>query len=158
MGMQFEIVKQGEVYMISQGAGGGYGDPLERDPETVIRDVREGLVSDWVAQEIYRVVYDPRTRSVDAEATERARAEERQRRIQRGKPYDDFVREWVQPEPPENVPYYGSWDNRDLLYLGNRSEKAARGATQSVMMPDPREVRIAELEQRLRAAGIDLQE
>ncbi len=68
------------------------------------------------------------------------------------------VREWVQPEPPENVPYYGSWDNRDLLYLGNRSEKAARGATHSVMMPDPREVRIAELEQRLRAAGIDFQE
>ncbi len=158
MGMQFEIVKQGEVYMISQGAGGRYGDPLDRDPETVMRDVREGLVSDWVAQEIYRVVYDPRTRSVDAEATERARVEERQHRIQRGKPYDDFVREWVQPEPPENVSYYGSWDNRDLLYLGNRSEKAVRGATHSVMMPDPREVRIAELEQRLRAAGLDFQE
>ena len=158
MGMQFEIVKQGEVYMISQGAGGGYGDPLERDPEAVMQDLREGLVSDWVAREIYRVEYDERTRSVDGEATERARADERKRRLQRGKPYLQFVREWVRPEPPANVPYYGSWNDRDVLYLGSPAQKTERETALGVMMPDPKDVRIAELEQRLRTAGIDFQE
>jgi hypothetical protein len=159
MGMQFEVVKQGEVYMISQGAGGGYGDPLERDPESVMRDLRQGLVSSGVARKIYGVVYDERTRSVDAEATARARTEEREHRKRRGKPYDDFVRQWTQPGPPQGVPFYGSWDNRDTLYLGDRTQTVERGATGAgVMMPDPKDVRIAELEQRLRAAGIDFQE
>ena len=33
MGLQFDVAKDGELYMISQGAGGGYGDVLERDPD-----------------------------------------------------------------------------------------------------------------------------
>jgi N-methylhydantoinase B/oxoprolinase/acetone carboxylase alpha subunit len=159
MGMQFELVKQGEVYMISQGAGGGYGDPLEREPESVMKDLREGLISDWVAQEMYRIVYDERTRSVDVEATAKARADERERRKQRGKPFDEFVQGWTKPEPAQNVPFYGSWNSRDELYLGNPSQKVERGATGAgVMMPDPKDVRIAELEQRLRDLGIDFQE
>ena len=32
MGMGFELADEGEVYMICQGSGGGYGDVLERDP------------------------------------------------------------------------------------------------------------------------------
>jgi N-methylhydantoinase B len=36
--------------------GGGYGDPLARDPESVIRDLGQGLVSATAAREIYGVV------------------------------------------------------------------------------------------------------
>lgn len=158
MGMQFEVVKQGEVYMISQGAGGGFGDPLERDPALVMRDLNEGLLSDRAAREIYRVVYDERTRSIDAAATEKARDEERESRKRRGRPYDEFVREWVKPEPPEGLPFYGSWNDRDQIYLGDRSVKVARGTCRGVTMADPKDVRIADLEQRLRALGVELQE
>jgi len=158
LGMQFEIVKQGEVYMISQGAGGGFGDPLEREPESVMADLREDLISDWTAQNIYRVVYDARTRSVDAEATERLRAQEREGRKKRGRPYDEFVRTWVQPEPPEGLPFFGSWDDREVIYLGDRTQKTPAGVSRGVTMPNPIEVRVAELEKRLREAGIELQE
>lgn len=36
--------------------GGGYGDPLERDPAAVLRDIRRGLVSVKAAGEAYGVV------------------------------------------------------------------------------------------------------
>ena len=39
-----------------RGGGGGYGDPLERDPEAVRTDVREGFVSAERAREGYRTV------------------------------------------------------------------------------------------------------
>jgi acetone carboxylase, alpha subunit len=158
MGMQFELAKQGELYMISQGAGGGFGDPLERDPEAVMADLREDLVSDWTAREIYRVVYDERTRSVDAEKTRAARDAERASRKKRGKPFDEFVKTWVTAEPPEGLPYFGTWADRDVVYLGDRSKSAARGTVQGVLMPDPKDVRIAELEQRLRDRGAEWQE
>jgi len=157
MGMQFEVVKQGELYMISQGAGGGYGDPLERDPAGVMRDLGEGLISDWVAQQIYRVVYDGRTRSVDVEQTASARAEERAARKQRGRPFDEFVRDWVKPTPPEGVPFYGCWSDRDSIHVGDPHRTVPRAeAANGVMMPDPKDVRIAELEGRLRDLGVEL--
>ena len=158
MGMQFELVKQGELYMISQGTGGGFGDPLEREPELVMADLREDLISDSVAREIYHVVYDERTRSVDADATAKARDEERARRRQRGRPFDEFVRDWVTDAPPEGIPFYGTWSDPDVVHLGDRSKTARRGECPGILMPDPREVRIAELENRLRQAGIELPE
>jgi N-methylhydantoinase B len=36
--------------------GGGYGDPIEREPAAVARDVREGFVTERAAREIYGVV------------------------------------------------------------------------------------------------------
>ena len=43
-------------------------------------------------------------------------------------------------------------------YLGSPSQTAPPGASRGVTMPNPNEVRIAALEQRLREAGIELQE
>ena len=36
--------------------GGGYGDPIDRDPELVLKDVLAGLVTDGPARDIYGVV------------------------------------------------------------------------------------------------------
>lgn len=57
--------------------GGGYGDPLERDPELVRRDVEDGLVSPERALEAYGVVLTDAEHGfvVDEEATARSRAE-----------------------------------------------------------------------------------
>jgi N-methylhydantoinase B len=54
--------------------GGGYGDPFEREPERVLEDVREGVVSVARARAAYGVAItgDPErfeTLAVDAEAT-----------------------------------------------------------------------------------------
>jgi N-methylhydantoinase B len=53
--------------------GGGWGDPLSRDAYLVLRDVRDGTVSDAAAKDIYGVVFDGETRSVDGTATEALR-------------------------------------------------------------------------------------
>ena len=55
--------------------GGGWGDPLERDPERVLRDVRNELVSPGAAERDYGVVVDTDRWVVDEAATGRLRAE-----------------------------------------------------------------------------------
>jgi N-methylhydantoinase B len=46
----------GDVMAVSQAGGGGYGDPLERDPARVAEDVVGGYVSKGLAEAIYGVV------------------------------------------------------------------------------------------------------
>jgi N-methylhydantoinase B len=50
----------GDVISVRTCGGGGYGAPEERDPERVLRDVREGKVSAERARTIYRVAIDGR--------------------------------------------------------------------------------------------------
>jgi N-methylhydantoinase B len=57
--------------------GGGWGDPLERDPRRVLDDVREGYVSPRSALEDYGVVLTPDGHDVDLPATESTRAARR---------------------------------------------------------------------------------
>jgi N-methylhydantoinase B len=53
---------EGDVLVLQSAGGGGYGDPLERDPERVLEDVREGYVTPERARERYGVVIrDDRT-------------------------------------------------------------------------------------------------
>jgi acetone carboxylase, alpha subunit len=99
---------EGDLWVLQCGGGGGYGDPLERDPEAVVKDLREELLTDWVAEHVYHVVYDDEL-VVDPEATAAARQAERRARLERGKPYDEFVAGWRRDEPPASVPYLGSW-------------------------------------------------
>jgi N-methylhydantoinase B len=49
-------LNRGDAYMMQSGGGGGFGDPMERDPDLVAEDVREGYVSRAVAQNVYGVV------------------------------------------------------------------------------------------------------
>jgi len=62
-------LKPGDVVTIDAAGGGGYGDPLERDPEMVEQDVLEGYVTIERAREDYGVVIDPETLKVNWEAT-----------------------------------------------------------------------------------------
>ena len=67
-------LKEGEVLHAWIMGGGGYGDPLEREPDRVRDDVLQGLVSpDW-AQEVYGVVLTENG-GVDPEGTESLRTE-----------------------------------------------------------------------------------
>ncbi len=58
--------------------GGGWGDPLKRDPAQVLRDVRDDVVSEQAAAEFYGVRLSADGRSVDEAATEALRTERRQ--------------------------------------------------------------------------------
>ena len=73
-------VRQGDVVVMESAGGGGYGDPLERDPESVRTDVLAGFVSAERAREGYGVVLAP-TGEIDREATEAARESARNGRF-----------------------------------------------------------------------------
>jgi N-methylhydantoinase B/oxoprolinase/acetone carboxylase alpha subunit len=151
MGLQLEFAQPGELYMITQGSGGGYGDVLERDPALVSRDYLDGLISMRPVRDIYHVVLDGQTGAVDIGATETARDLERQKRKARGKPYKEFVKQWQTDMPPADVPFYGSWDDRDTIYMGTPDQTCPADAIVPVMMPNPKDVRIAQLEGELAA-------
>jgi N-methylhydantoinase B/oxoprolinase/acetone carboxylase alpha subunit len=53
--------------------GGGYGDALERDPDSVLGDVKAGLISVWTAENVYQLRLDGQTLALDLAATEKAR-------------------------------------------------------------------------------------
>ncbi|TJY63271.1 acetone carboxylase subunit alpha [Sinimarinibacterium sp. CAU 1509] len=151
MGMTFELAAPGELYMMCQGAGGGYGDVLLRDPALVMKDLEENFISDETARDIYKVVFDAATEVVDEEATARRRAEEREARKARGVPFDEFVKTWVTPEPPAHLPYMGCWDDPSEvygIYAGQRVKMQGPDLTSQFML-NPKDVRIAELEAEL---------
>jgi N-methylhydantoinase B len=48
-------VRTGDLVLLQSSGGGGYGDPLQRDPEAVARDVEDGVVSAEKAARVYGV-------------------------------------------------------------------------------------------------------
>lgn len=68
-------VKTGERIYHRVSGSGGFGDPAERNPESVLRDVEEGKISIERARGCYQVVIDPDAMTVNRAATEGLRAE-----------------------------------------------------------------------------------
>jgi N-methylhydantoinase B len=62
-------INPGDILTYTVPGGGGFGDPLTRDPERVAGDVRSGLVTVGEADRAYGVVIDPTTGIVDEAAT-----------------------------------------------------------------------------------------
>jgi N-methylhydantoinase B len=52
-------VKAGDIVRIESPGGGGYGNPLERDPEFVLRDLKEGKISTTHMQQYYEGINFP---------------------------------------------------------------------------------------------------
>lgn len=71
-------VQKGDVFRTVLAGPGGWGDPLERDPELVCADARNEKISIDYAQREYGVVLDERTWTVDWQATEALRETLRQ--------------------------------------------------------------------------------
>jgi hypothetical protein len=153
MSLPYELARRGELYMIAQGTGGGMGDPLDRDPAGVMRDMDEALISHDVAWRIYRVVYDRQTLRVDAAATGDAREQARRERIAQSVPFDRFCSQWVKDRPSPAAPYFGCWSDRTRVHAGNAEVTHPAGQVfPPVRMPNPLQVRIDLLERELTQA------
>jgi N-methylhydantoinase B len=68
------VIQPGVVVKIELPGGGGFGQPLARDPAAVLVDVRNGYVSPEAAARDYGVVVDTTQWIVDAAATNEKRA------------------------------------------------------------------------------------
>jgi N-methylhydantoinase B/oxoprolinase/acetone carboxylase alpha subunit len=108
--------EEGDLLFGFSGGGPGYGDPLEREPEGVLEDLRKNIISDWTAQNIYRLAYDVERRKLDPEKTKAQREDERRARLERGKSFDQFHQEWNKQSPPKEIlQWYGSWPDAKPL-------------------------------------------
>jgi N-methylhydantoinase B len=88
-------MRQGDVFCHIHPGGGGWGDPLERDPAAVLKDVRNEFLSPAKAQADYGVVIDTTAWTVDAAATARLRASIASRRG-----WSDVPKvQWHEPHP-----------------------------------------------------------
>ncbi len=101
----------GDAFSRPTAGGGGYGDPLERDPEHVREDVADDYVSIERARQDYGVVLrvidrDLAEYAVDREATERERAQIHAQR-----------RGWLETEPGDVARRYkaGELDRLDVV-------------------------------------------
>ncbi|HEY1919529.1 MAG TPA: hydantoinase B/oxoprolinase family protein [Streptosporangiaceae bacterium] len=78
-----------DVFTAMSGDGGGFGDPLERDPATVAADLANQVTTRWTAEHVYGVHLDA-TGQVDAKATQQTRAQMRADRLARAEPADQY--------------------------------------------------------------------
>lgn len=69
-GFHLETCLEGERMLFRTSGGGGYGDPLRRDPQRVARDVNRHWLSAERAEQVYRVAVRPAANGVDWEVDE----------------------------------------------------------------------------------------
>jgi N-methylhydantoinase B len=73
-------MKRGDVFSHRSAGPGGWGDPLERDPARVARDVKNEFVSRTLARDAYGVVFMGDSYEVDEAGTIALRDEVRRKR------------------------------------------------------------------------------
>lgn len=73
-------MNKGDVVSLRSGGGGGWGDPLDRNPELVAWDVKNEYITLKQAREIYGVVIDPETFEVNWSETNALRESMRKKR------------------------------------------------------------------------------
>lgn len=79
------VVKEGDVFEFRASSGGGFGDPLDREPQLVLDDLLEDRLVAEEAAAVYGVILDARG-YVDLEATDSERERLRRERLARARP------------------------------------------------------------------------
>ncbi len=83
---QRTLLQPNDTVVLVCAGGGGYGDPLDRNPQKVLADVEQGVISPTTALEIYGVVVDGNSpATVDADGTHAQRRAIRERRRSEGR-------------------------------------------------------------------------
>ncbi len=72
-----QVLEPGDAYILRSGGGGGHGSPLDREPEKVAYDVRQGYVTRAAAEALYGIVFEGDTFTIDLDRTEKRRADMR---------------------------------------------------------------------------------
>jgi N-methylhydantoinase B len=101
-------MKRGDLFVVETNGGGGYGDPLDREPERVMSDVAMGYITRSKAEDVYGVVLA--NDALDASATAKRRQELRNSRprlalVERDTPPDasSFPRCWLHTETAKRL-------------------------------------------------------
>ena len=104
-------IRRDDVVIIRASGGGGYGDPLDRDPEAVRADVEFGVVSVKRARDGYGVILSPDNK-VDEKQTKALRDEKKAKRFHLSATLD-----------PSFKPYIGRKGHRRVLQISPADAK-----------------------------------
>ncbi|MBI4529715.1 MAG: hydantoinase B/oxoprolinase family protein [Deltaproteobacteria bacterium] len=77
---------EGSLLVDYVAGGGGFGDPIDREPEAVLGDYRRGWLSRETAERIYGVIFNETEDGVEEQATAERRQEIRETRRSQGAP------------------------------------------------------------------------
>ena len=126
------VVAEDEIFEFRLGCGGGFGDPVERQPSLVARDVAQGRFGAQEAADMYGVVLSADGRADEA-ATLRRRADLLAARLRRATPPAkslSTVRPLAQPSG-EGAPLYpGIEQHGDIAYASASGAALARAPDQ----------------------------
>jgi N-methylhydantoinase B len=84
--MEAVELRRDDVLRIQTAGAGGWGDPLEREPDRVLADVIDEKIDVELARRSYCVVIEPESGAVDEQATAMLRAERRAERNRAANP------------------------------------------------------------------------
>lgn len=90
----------GDTFTRPSAGGGGYGDPLERDPNAVLEDVIDGYISIGRAQKDYGVVITELDAELDQYEIDFAASEQARERIQ------NHRQSWLEEAPEKVAQWY----------------------------------------------------
>jgi N-methylhydantoinase B len=77
---------EGSLLVDYVAGGGGFGDPIDRDPQAVLKDFGRGWLSRAIAERIYGVILSADGKAIDGPATEARRSEIRDQRRRDAQP------------------------------------------------------------------------
>lgn len=96
--------KSGDMLIYRGIAGAGVGDPLERDPELIVKDIRAQVATIDLSEKIYGVVIDPQKLKVDYKATETTRLQRYKERLQKGVPAKQYMSQMIRKRKDRVLP------------------------------------------------------
>jgi N-methylhydantoinase B len=121
-------VREGEWFEMRLSSGGGFGDPLDRDPDAVAADVAAGRFPATDAAAIYGTVLTGSNQADEAATAER-RAAIRRDRLRQARPPEHAVTDVATTHPGDlrGVPLYpGVVQRRDVAYAQESGAPLAR--------------------------------
>ena len=98
------IMANGDIYAHNQWGGAGLGDPIERDPALVLKDVLDSFVSIEKAKQMYCVSIETAPLRVNEAETKALRDGKRRERIAKGIPAKKFVKTMVKRRQERDLP------------------------------------------------------
>ncbi|WP_307257543.1 hydantoinase B/oxoprolinase family protein [Oikeobacillus pervagus] len=104
-------IKSGDMFTRPSAGGGGLGDPLERDPKSVLEDVIDGYVTIKRAEKDYGVVIEEIDRDLDLYRIDERKTMETKEYIRLNR------KKWLEEDPEKIVQRYddGEIDQLDLI-------------------------------------------
>ena len=87
--------KEGDILIHTAQGGAGLGDPIEREPEAIINDIKNGQATIEISENIYGVSIKRDSLEIDYEETSKLREARRRERLSKGIPVKDYLKEMI---------------------------------------------------------------